>query len=199
MNENIFDRLTDLKKNGKKSIQRIAVFLLEYTGDYRSLKITEVADGAYVSNSSVVRFSKLLEYNGFPELKIELANQTRNAGNQNVMIHKEEFKSHYDEISNSFIKTLELNVKEDIDELINDIEVSDSVDIYAIGETGVVAYDFQLKLIRVGHKSSYYTDKHTQIFNALTATEKTVAIGITYSARSYEVLDALKVAHEKGA
>ncbi len=201
MEENIFISLQTLMQVGKKNHKRVAKFFVDYDGDYKRLKLTEVSEETLTSNATVVRFCQELGFTGFPDFKIALANEAElYRGTENTDSLKElNYSEHYSAIVKSLKMTELANDKLAINTLVDRIKHSDQVNLFAVGETNIVALDFKLKLIRIGFQATAETDNHTQHFLASHSTNKTVAIGISYSGTSTSVFKSLKLAKEKGA
>lgn len=199
MEANIFNQLVELKKSGNKTERKISQYLLEYEGEYRDMKLVAIAKATYTSNSSIVRYAKKLNLRGFPELKLELHNQAQfylgSDNNQDEQVDD----MHFNSIVNAFEKTRSITDNVQVDELINSIKNSATINLYAMGETSIVAQDFQLKLIRIGINATCYHDRHTQYFTAVNSSTSSMAIGVSYSMTTPEVLQNLKQAHEYGA
>ena len=141
-----------------------------------------------------------LHFGGFPELKIELQNQSLILeGNQQITELEFNSANYLEDISNSLKLTTDCNKKNIILNLVNLIKGANNVDIFAMGETNAVAKDFALKLIRIGITATCHEGIHTQHFVATNSNEKTVSLGISFSGNTSETLHALKEAKEYGA
>ncbi len=201
MDDNIFISLQTLMQVGKKNHKRVAKFFLEYDGNFKMLKLGEVSEKTLTSNATIVRFCQELGFTGFPDFKIALANEAElYKGTENTDAIKDfSYSEHYEAIVKSLKMTELANDKLAINTLVDRIKHSDQVNLFAVGETNIVAQDFQLKLIRIGFHANANTDIHTQHFLASHSTNKTVAIGISYSGTSKSVFKTLKLAKENGA
>lgn len=201
MESNVFLALQKRIELGKRNHKAIAQFFLDYRGDYRKLKISDVATLTHTSNATIVRFCQDMGYMGFPEFKIELATQSNMfLGTENTeSINDINYSEHYEAVVKSLKMTEDANDKLLINTVVDKIINSDSINIYAVGETNVVAQDFQLKLIRIGFKATAFMDPHTQYFVATNASPKSVAIGISYSGTSTSVFENLKRSKQSGA
>ena len=200
MDKGIFNELKNTVQFGKKTQKVIAKFFLAYDGDFRKLKILEVAEQTCTSAATIVRFSQELGYLGFPEMKIELQNQSRvYQGDDYSDGEKEERFNHIESLMESFKMTGTNNSSAQIFNIVSNIKDAKNIDIFAKGETNITAQDFALKLIRIGFIATAHLDSHTQHFVASNATKKTVAIGISYSGTSKDVLENLAIAKANGA
>lgn len=197
MEQGFFAKLEDIIKNGKPTQREIAKFIYTYKDDASKLKISEVSEKTNTSSASVVRFAKVLGLSGFAELKVALkTNNNIRQGQDNLEANNLEF---CDTIIDSLNMTHSCIDQRAVDELVERISSCRKVDIYAVGETNVVALDFQLKLLRIGKIATSFQDAHSQHFSSLNATSDDIAIGISYSATTVPTLEALQNAKESGA
>lgn len=199
MNENIYNKITYYAKNGKNSAKTIAKFLLEYSGDLNQLKIVDISMATYTSNPTVLRFVNMLGYDRFAEFRIDLVNASFQYLGEDDDLDFISFERHYESVIQAFKMTKKLNSIDSIENLVYFLKKSDIINLYAMGETGIVAKDFHLKLLRIGINSTFFEDKHTQHFSACNSSLNTLAIGISYSASVVEVLDNLKESKKYGA
>ncbi len=63
--------------------------------------------------------------------------------------------------------------------------------LFGVGASGLVAQDFQQKLLRINKHPVFYPDTHAQMAQAVFAGPGDVAVGISHSGRSVEVYKAL--------
>lgn len=71
--------------------------------------------------------------------------------------------------------------------------------IYGLGNSASVAMDFQHKLLRIGCNAAAFSDNHMQVISASHMTDRDVAVGISHSGSSKDIIEALKIARECGA
>lgn len=79
------------------------------------------------------------------------------------------------------------------------IRKADNVLFFGLGNSSPVAQDAAHKLLRAGIKAYAYSDNHMQAIAAGQLTEKDVAIGISHSGSSKDIVDALKISKAAGA
>ena len=73
------------------------------------------------------------------------------------------------------------------------------VDIYGSGGGAIAALELQYKLMRVGVRAVPHTDAETQLISAALLSPVDLAVAISHSGESQDLLHALKVAKEAGA
>ena len=67
------------------------------------------------------------------------------------------------------------------------------------GASGLVAQDLTQKLLRIGLMAQAHSDPHLAVTNAVLLRAKDVAIAITHSGSTGDVIEPLRVAFERGA
>lgn len=73
------------------------------------------------------------------------------------------------------------------------------IDIYGVGASGLVAQDLTQKLLRIGLIAHAHSDPHLAVTNAVQLRAKDVAIAITHSGSTGDVIEPLRVAFDHGA
>ena len=71
--------------------------------------------------------------------------------------------------------------------------------LFGLGNSASIALDAQHKLMRAGINAVAYSDNHMQSISASHLCEGDVAIGISHSGSSRDIVEALQIAREKGA
>ncbi len=117
----------------------------------------------------------------------------------NSDVHDRDIEKHMQDIIATFEMTRNEVNESDVNQVIELIKSSDKINIFALGETNIVAQDLQLKLVRIGFNATAYQDIHTQHFTACNSTENTLSIALTYSSTTKEVLKNLETASAYGS
>lgn len=197
--------ICELKDSFKPSEKKIAEYILANPEKTMDMTITELAQACNTSEASIVRFSKTLHLKGFQDLKIKiaasLAMKHKSLGGG---IEKD------DSIATIVQKIVEFNRQAieqttnvmDLDELERAVAVlsqAKRIDFSGMGASGIVAYDAMTKFMRINIPCNYYQDSHLQLTSAANLSKDDVAVGISYSGTTKEVVEVLKVAREKGA
>ena len=145
--------------------QQVADFVLAYPQYVIDLSLEEVAQRAFVSEASVIRFAKKLGCKGFADFKIRLARELdtftgeRTAIPVDIPITAEDNpqaigRVMYDlslQALNEARDQLDLQM---IAKAARIIRQSDFIRLYGRGESLILAEDFHYKLLRIGVRSS---------------------------------------------
>ncbi|MFV0394652.1 MAG: MurR/RpiR family transcriptional regulator [Coprobacillaceae bacterium] len=186
----------------------ISKYILENGEDILKMSTKDLAKKTYTSPASIVRFCRTLDFKGYNEFKIALAAQlqyshlnTENV-NANYPFNK---KDSLHAISNS-IATLS---KESIDITMRNLDYeelrlivqmlvnSEVIDMYAVSGPLRMASDFQYKMFRIGKVVRVSQMINEQLFQAAQSTKGHVAILISYSGETEEVIQAAKILKKK--
>ncbi|MEE1046411.1 MAG: MurR/RpiR family transcriptional regulator [Clostridia bacterium] len=186
-----------------KAEKKIADWIMEHQGEILPLSITELAEQCKSSEATIVRFSKRLGFAGYQELKISLARETKsNIINANMSAKDSAFEI-YEKVCNDIYLSLEHTKKVlDADALQKTAEAimsAERIVVMGLGNSAAVAQDASHKLLRVGYNAYAYTDNHMQVIAASHLKQGDVAIGISHSGSSKDVIEALQIAKERGA
>ena len=186
-----------------KAEKRIADWINDNPGEIISLSIVELAELCGCSEATIVRFSKRLGLSGYQELKISLASE---GGGNTVSNHIKPTDSAfciYEKVCNDIYLSLEKtkqSLNPDSLALAADkICAANKIVVFGLGNSASVALDTSHKLLRAGLNAFAYSDNHMQVIAASHLKEGDVAIAISHSGSSKDIVDALKTAKDHGA
>ena len=184
--------------------RRIADMLISNPSSILPLSITEFAKCADCGNATLVRFSKRLGLDGYKELKLVVAQEMSTLSNPQEEITSDDtcysmFTKRLYYIMDTLEKTRFSLKPEDINLAAKKIMHAKQIVLFGLGNSAAIAHDAQHKFLRLGLNASAYSDNHMQTIVASHLTSDCVAIGISHSGRSIDVVDALKFARISGA
>jgi len=198
-------RLKGVYRSLNPAEKKVSDYILAYPEEVIGLSITEVAENSKASEATVVRVSQLVGYQGFQELKIMLA---KDLGSFFAEI-REEIKRG-DSMSEVTAKVLQTNIQAirdtldvldvgEIERTVKAISNARRVDFYGVGASGIVALDAQSKFLRINIESMAFIDPHLQAISAALLTKRDVAVGISHSGSTKDIVDSLSLAKSSGA
>jgi RpiR family transcriptional regulator, carbohydrate utilization regulator len=189
--------------------QRVAKLVLADARSFASLPVGELADRAHVSKPTVVRFCRSVGYDGLTDFKRKLAGIV----NEGVpYVHRAVDED--DKPADIIVKVIDNAVsamlkyrnlaagnvfERAIDALVDAGRAGRRIELYGVGNSGVVAQDAQLKFFRLGLNSIACSDGHVQVMSATMLGPGDCAVLISNSGRSRDLLDAADIARKKGA
>lgn len=189
--------------------QRVAKVVLENPGTVAHRSITEVAEQAGTSETTVTRFCKAIGVGGYPELRIALAADT--ARSQVRANHDmggdigpgDDLKQVVGKVAFADARAVEETAEqldiESLDKVVQAVAGARRVDVYGFGASAFVAFDLQQKLHRIGLTCFAWNDTHIALTSAAVLTGADVAVGISHTGSTAETVEALRVAGETGA
>lgn len=186
-----------------KAEKHIADWIFEHPGEIISLSIIDLAEKCGCGEATIVRFAKRLGFSGFQELKFVLGNQSgKNQVSTNICAEDDAYTI-YEKVCNDIYLSLEktkqsLN-KTSLSLAADKICKANKIVIFGLGNSASVATDLSHKLLRAGLNAIAYSDNHMQVIAASHLKEGDVAIGISHSGSSKDIVEALKTAREQGA
>ncbi len=186
-----------------KAEKRIADWIFENPGKIISLSIVELADLCKCSEATIVRFSKRLGFGGYQELKISIAAEGGSSSINTGITPEDSPFDIYGKVCNDIYMSMEKTKKslkeESVKAACDKISAADKIVVFGLGNSASVATDASHKFLRAGLNSVAYSDNHMQVIAASHLKEGDVAIGISHSGSSKDIVDALKLAKEHGA
>lgn len=186
-----------------KAEKQIADWIEQNPGKIISMSIVELAEQCKCSEATIVRFSKRLGLSGYQELKISLASE---GGSSYVSTNIKDDDSAYDiytKVCNDIYMSLEKTKKslkpESMALAAEKICKAKKIVIFGLGNSASVAIDASHKFLRAGLSAVAYTDNHMQVIAASHLSDGDIAIAISHSGSSKDIVEALKIAKDHGA
>ena len=200
-------QLRGLRPSLSPAEDRVAERVLRDPRGTASLTISALAVAAQTSETTVLRFCKRLGLRGYPQLRLALAEagtQPRTQAAPTTDISADD--SIDDVIAEGRLRRRERRrgPAETIDRVAlstaaRAIAAAGRVDVYGIGASALVGKDLQQKLHRIGSMVFCWNDPHVALTSATLLGEGDVAIGISHSGTTTETVEALALAHSRGA
>ncbi|MET8756473.1 MurR/RpiR family transcriptional regulator [Lentzea sp. NPDC004782] len=189
--------------------QRVAKVVLENPATVAHRSITEVAEQAGTSETTVTRFCKAIGVGGYPELRIALAADTaRSAARANHDMGGDigpgdDLKQVVGKVAFADARAVEETAEqldvESLGKVVQAVAGARRVDVYGFGASAFVAFDLQQKLHRIGRTCFAWNDTHIALTSAAVLTGEDVAVGISHTGSTVETVEALRVAKDAGA
>ena len=187
-----------------KSDKLIADYFLEHKKDVVSMSIQQVAEGAGTSSASVSRFVQKVFGLSFADTKIELAMSMEAEEDPGSLF---EWSLDFEQVPAAlqngmrcvFEDTLKMNKLADLNEIAGVLAKADTIYLFGVGASGIVAQDLTQKLIKLGKKAIYTHDSNLGTINSSLCTDKDAVIAISNSGLTREVLVPARKASSQGA
>src|SRR6266545_664572 len=145
--------------------QRVARVVIDEAATAAKLTITELAERAGTSETTVIRFCRAIAFAD--------ARAVEDTGAQ-----------------------LDVGV---LERVVDAVVAARRVDIYGVGASSCVGYDFQQKLHRIGRVAFAWSDMHLALTSAALLGETDVAFGISHTGTTIDTIEAFAEAGRRGA
>ncbi len=200
-------RLKELMDSFAPKEQQIARFIIDFPGEVVNMSIGELANSCGTSISSIVRMCKSANYSGYKELcrtlSTDLALNQQESITYNDVRPGDSMESIVHSVCSSNTKSIENTkstlVTEDLDHAVDIICMADRVDFYGVGTSGIIALDAHNKFVRIHKLSMSSADPHDQILCATSLKKGDVAILISYSGDTKDILETAEVVKQTDA
>src|ERR671930_1925653 len=202
-------RIRSLLPGLARAEQRVAKVVLDNPSTVARRSITEVADAAGTSETTVTRFCKAIGVGGYPELRIALAADTarteartdRDLGGE--IAPDDDLATVVGKVTFADARAVEETAGQldtaVLERVVDAIATAGRADIYGVAASAFVAADLQQKLHRIGRVSFAWSDTHIMLTSAAVLGPGDVAVGISHTGATTDTVEALRVAREHGA
>lgn len=189
--------------------QRVARLVVADPADAARRTITDLATAAETSEATVIRFCRSVGMDGYPQLRIRLAAEAaRRIEPPDARVVGGDIPPGADLAQ--IIATISFNDARAVEEtagqldpavceqVVEAIVSAGRIEVYGAGASGFVASDFQQKLHRIGRIAFSFPDVHTALTSAALLGRGDVAIGISHSGTTSDVIEVLEQARSRG-
>ncbi len=203
--ESILLKIKSLYKEMGHSEKKIADWITANFQEIIGLSISELAIKCECGEATIVRFSRRLGLSGYQDLKLKIAQESANTVSGGILgIESSDrcydiFNKRIRDIAIALENTKTVLNADEIEKAANIIKDAKRIVIFGLGNSASVAVDAQHKFLRAGLDAIAYCDNHMQAIAASHLHKGDVAIGVSHSGSSIDVVDALKTARETGA
>lgn len=208
MNEKLEFTIRENYSSLRKSEKKAADYLLSYQGDGRELTLELFADGAGISQPTVLRFIRALGYQGFKDFRYELVREEDKTEKGYFLYGSSISKD--DKIAELPAKligtavgqlkdTLKNLSADNLEKAVRAITGARNIAVFYVENSSCTASDLVTKLTYLGFSCCSYSDYYLQNVSAGNLTKEDVAIGISYSGCSISTVDAMRIAKKAGA
>jgi DNA-binding MurR/RpiR family transcriptional regulator len=193
------------------ALRRVAEEVLSNPAAAARATIVELAERSGTSPATVTRFCRALGFEGYAELRLDIAGETGRAARSagwSVDIGREiQPNDPLDRVLHQIIAsdtraladTAALLDLRAIERAADALAASNRIDLYGIGGSGLVGAEMQLCLHRIGLATWSWSDLHNGLASAALLSAGDVAIGISHSGGTRETIEVLAEAGSHGA
>lgn len=181
----------------------IADYLLSNNESIINLSAKEIGELTNTSAATLIRFSKKLGFESLNEMKLKLSISLRDIKEKadfeyiNKKLETTDIiygiKKSIDKVMD---KTVNLIQEEDLEKAIELLSKAKNIYIYSVGVSGLVGQDFYYKLSRINKRCIAHVDTHLQITSSILMEPEDVAVAISYSGTTKEVIKCIENANK---
>ena len=183
--------------------RRIAAYLQAQGRSVLSMQIGDIAKACETSEAGIVRYCKRLGFSGLKDYKISLAAdppqpmpEARISGTESVPeLRRKILQGGIDALQNT---DLTLN-NEALQQAIDALSKARNIDVYALGGSVPIGTYFRHQLIKIGVRVSLYTERYTMLYSQAQQGPQDVAMAISCSGETPDILEAMSSACKNGA
>ena len=202
--ESILHKIRFMKNDMGPAEKKICDYILQNANEIIGISISELASRCGCGDATVVRFSRRLGFDGYQSLKIGIAGEINSASSVGGEINRtdscfEIFKKRINNISVSLQNTESVLNAEHLEKAAQKIMSARRVVIFGLGNSAAIANDAAHKFLRLGLDAQACCDNHLQAIIASHLDKNCVAIGITHSGSSKDIVESMQLAKMSGA
>ena len=193
-----------------EALARIAAVI---TGDPESVahaSIVDLAERTGTSTATVTRFSRALGFKGYANLRVAIATETGRAEQarwetdiSGDIAPEDSLDSVLKVIATADTRAIQATAggldMNDVERVAAAIAAAGRVEIFGLGSSGTAGREMAFRLERIRVPVWSRSDTHTALTNAALLTPGDVAIGLSHSGRTVEVIETLAEAADHGA
>ena len=193
-----FVRIEGTYSSLRTAEQRVADFILKYAEDLIYLTVTELAERTQTSESTVVRLCQKIGYKGYQEFKIMLARDL--VGPTETVYQQIDPGDSLETLKAKIFQANAQALKDaELERAVAAISKARRVEIYGIGGSAPLALDAYHKFMKLGLSTVWLNDGDLMAMSSSLLGPDDVALGISHTGGSRDVVDAMENAQKAGA
>ena len=189
-----------------KSEKKVADYFIDNYKDAINESTQSIAVATDTSPATVIRFVKTLKFDGLQQLKLAIAADmdSQKPDITDEIIHQKDGLSEIVEknkrnLINSIERLYALMDLELIEKSVDAIDSAKKVYLFGVGASGIVCYDINYKLSRIGKDVVFNNDIHLQLVNLNFITKEDACVCVSYSGNTKETVLVAEIAKKAGA
>ncbi|MBQ4898354.1 MurR/RpiR family transcriptional regulator [Paenibacillus sp. Marseille-P2973] len=203
INDNILIKIREMKENLTPVERLVAEYILANTEEIPHLSIKSLAKQSKTSDASVLRFCKTMGYSGYRNFIVSISAAVGSMDEERKDVYTDiqpgdDLFTITSNISRNNIKSIEdtLSVidRNEVARAVKALRASSRIVFFGIGASGLICMDGEQKFSRINKHCHAYTDGHSQLTAATLLGKGDVAIFVSNSGDTVEILETLEIA-----
>lgn len=189
-----------------KAEKKVADFVLDNQQHVLYMSITDLADACKVGDTSVYRFCRTLNLQGYQDFKMKLSLSLHDGLKKDSTIYLrggDQFSRMAEKIMDLHIRAIKetymLLNRDNFNRVLEMLTNAASVCFFGVGDSLLTAEEARNKFLRITNKVKCITDPHMQAMSASLATKDDFIIIISYSGATKDNIHVAKIAKKSGA
>lgn len=206
--KSVLVRFQEYEEKASNAEKPVVKFILEHAKAASECSIHQLAEVTFSSSSTIIRLCKKTGFAGYKEFQkaliAEIVIREESTRAKNADIQKEDkleeliTKVTYKNIV-SLEKTRKLLDESVLERCVDVLEQCRNIVFFGIGSSLLVAQDAYMKFLRIDKMCFIHDDWHVQLLHAKNMTSKDVAVIISYSGLTEEMIRCAETAKKRGA
>lgn len=206
--KSVLIRLQEYSGRASGAEKGVIKYWLEDPENAVKCSVHELAERTYSSASTIIRLCRKLGFQGYKDFHKSLiyevaVRKSTNAEKKKEISREDSLEAIVEKVTYKNISSLENTKKlldlQMVEACVDLICKCKTICLFGIGSSLLVAKDAYLKFLRINKPCLISEDWHAQLLQARNITKDDLAIAISYSGLTEEVLKCVKTAKEKGA
>lgn len=202
--ESVMHRIRFLYREMGRGEKKIADYLLEHVGEIVGLSISTLAEACGCGEATVVRFARRLGFDGYQSLKIRIAQEMNASSVVSREISPEDscfdiFCKQMREITVTLQNTESVLDPAQLEAAAQKLMNARRIAVFGLGNSAAIATDAAHKFLRLGLDAQACCDNHLQAIIASHLDRSSVAVGVSHSGASKDIVEALRLSKIGGA
>ncbi|WP_339226588.1 MurR/RpiR family transcriptional regulator [Oceanobacillus sp. FSL K6-2867] len=169
--------------------KKITKYLLANKAAIQDKTIIDLSEEIQVSPASITRFCKKIDFSTFQQMKFSLiGSNTENKKND------ETFETVYNYYQTIIKSTQQFFSEEQTSKIVNLILNTNKILFCGIGNSGLVAHEFNSRIYRMGITSESVTDAHDLLMKSSLLQEDDLLVCFSNSGKTKPIIDSAKIA-----
>ena len=197
-------RIQEMADSLSPKEQLIAQYIAANPNSVVNMSIDELAAQCSVSIATVVRLCKTLHFSGFKDLCRNLCCDLSTVSNDDFEDIRpgDDLETVVRNICVSSVRAIEntvaVSTNEALHQAVDALCMAKRIDFYGVGTSGLVALDAGGKFARINKVVISHADPHNQMLSAATLKQDDVAVLISYSGETTDMLNLAREIQKQG-
>lgn len=205
---NLILKIQSVYNQFTRAEKKVADYCLKHKEEVPFLSITDLADACEVGDTSVYRFCRTLELEGYQEFKMKFSLSQGTASMESRLVRSAEKEADPVDVMarkvcsahmNAIRETCMLLDKQALERVLTMFGEAERVYFFGIGDSLLTAQEARNKFLRITSKVNCITDPHMQAMVSSMTTPKDLILIISYSGATKDNIQAARLARQAGA